>query len=97
MVPLIISGTLRLHIVILFGGTIVFFSKYAGADENGENSSSKAFGISFADRPKAKISRRERVDKNLQDISAHMQQMGQVLTAAGSALFKSMKPDRKYW
>jgi hypothetical protein len=33
MVPLIISGTLRLHIIMLFGGTIVFFSKYAGADE----------------------------------------------------------------
>jgi hypothetical protein len=44
-----------------------------------------------------KISRRERVDKNLQDISARMQQTGQVLTAAGLALFKSMKPDKKYW
>jgi hypothetical protein len=44
-----------------------------------------------------KISRRERVDKNLQDISTRMQQTGQVLTAAGSALFKNMRPDRKYW
>jgi hypothetical protein len=46
--------------------------------------------------PTRKISRRERVDKNLQDISAPMQQTGQVLTAAGLALFKSMKPDQKY-
>jgi hypothetical protein len=35
--------------------------------------------------PTRKISRRERVDENLQDISTHMQQRGQVLTAAGSA------------
>jgi hypothetical protein len=47
--------------------------------------------------PMRKISRRERVDKNLQDISAHMQQTGQVLTATESVLFKNMKPDRKYW
>jgi hypothetical protein len=46
--------------------------------------------------PMRKISRREKVDKNLQDISARMQQTGQVLTAAGSALFKNLKPDRKY-
>jgi hypothetical protein len=47
--------------------------------------------------PARKISRCERIDENLKDISACMQQTGQVLTAAGSALFKSMKPDRKYW
>jgi hypothetical protein len=47
--------------------------------------------------PTKKISRRNRVDKNLQDISAHMQQMGKVLTAAGLALFKSLRPDWKYW
>jgi hypothetical protein len=47
--------------------------------------------------PTRKISRCERVDENLQDIRARMQQTGQVLTAAGLALFKSMKPDRKYW
>jgi hypothetical protein len=46
--------------------------------------------------PTRKISRRERVDKNLQDITARMQQTGQVLTSAGSALLKSIKPDRKY-
>jgi hypothetical protein len=45
--------------------------------------------------PTKKIRRHDRVDKNLQDISARMQQTGQVLTAAGSALFKSMRPDRK--
>jgi hypothetical protein len=47
--------------------------------------------------PTRKISRRERVDKNLQDISARMQQTGQVLTSPGWALFKSIKPDQKYW
>jgi hypothetical protein len=46
--------------------------------------------------PMRKISRRERVDENLQDISARIQQTGQVLTAATSALFKNMKPDKKY-
>jgi hypothetical protein len=46
--------------------------------------------------PTRKISRHERVDKKLQYISARMQQTGHVLTAAGLALFKSMKPDRKY-
>jgi microcystin-dependent protein len=46
--------------------------------------------------PMRKISRRERIDENLQDISARMQQTGQVMTAAGSALIKNMKPDRKY-
>jgi hypothetical protein len=45
---------------------------------------------------KEEISRRKRVDKNLQDIIARMQQTGQVLTAAGSALLKSIKPDQKY-
>jgi hypothetical protein len=33
MVPLIILGALNEHIVILFGANIVFFLKYAGADE----------------------------------------------------------------
>jgi hypothetical protein len=33
MIHLIISGTLNEHIVILFGANIVFFAKYAGADE----------------------------------------------------------------
>jgi hypothetical protein len=33
MIPLIISGTLKEHIVILFGANIVFFAKYAGVDE----------------------------------------------------------------
>jgi hypothetical protein len=47
--------------------------------------------------PTRKISRRKRVDQNLQDISTHMQQTGQVLTAAGSALLQNMRPDRKYW
>jgi hypothetical protein len=46
--------------------------------------------------PMRTISRRERVDENLQDISARMQQTGQVLTAATSALLKNMKPDKKY-
>jgi hypothetical protein len=46
--------------------------------------------------PTKKISRRERVDENLQDISTRMQQTGQVLTAAGSALLRNMRPDRKY-
>jgi hypothetical protein len=46
--------------------------------------------------PTGKISRRYRVDKNLQDISAGMQHTGQVLTSAGSALFKSIRPDHKY-
>jgi hypothetical protein len=46
--------------------------------------------------PTRKISRHKRVNKNLQDISESMQQTGQVFTAVGSALFKSMKPDRKY-
>jgi hypothetical protein len=46
--------------------------------------------------PMRKISRRERVDENLQDISARMQQTGQVLTAATSALFRNIKPDKKY-
>jgi hypothetical protein len=46
--------------------------------------------------PMRKISRRQRVDENLQDISGRMQQMGQVLTAATSALLKNMKPDKKY-
>jgi hypothetical protein len=36
--------------------------------------------------PTRTISRRERVDKNLQDISTQMQQTGKVMTAAGSAL-----------
>jgi hypothetical protein len=45
--------------------------------------------------PTRKISRRERVDENIQDIS--MQQTGQVLQAAGSDLFKNMRPARKYW
>jgi hypothetical protein len=47
--------------------------------------------------PTRKIRRRERVDKNLQDISARMQHTGQALTSAGSVLFKSMRPNRKYW
>jgi hypothetical protein len=47
--------------------------------------------------PTRKISRRQRVDENLQDISKRMQQTGQVLTAAGSALLKNMSPARKYW
>jgi hypothetical protein len=47
--------------------------------------------------PTRTISRRERVDENLQDISTGMQQTGKVLTAAGSALFKNMRPARKYW
>jgi hypothetical protein len=46
--------------------------------------------------PTITISRHERVDKNLQDISTPMQQTGQVLTAAGLALFKNMRPARKY-
>jgi hypothetical protein len=46
--------------------------------------------------PKRTISRCERVDKNLQDISKRMQQTRNVLTAAGSALFKNMRPARKY-
>jgi hypothetical protein len=33
MVPRIISGDLNEHIVILLGANIVFFAKYAGADE----------------------------------------------------------------
>jgi hypothetical protein len=33
MVPLNISGALNEHIEILFGANIVFFLKYAGADE----------------------------------------------------------------
>jgi hypothetical protein len=46
--------------------------------------------------PTRKISRREIVDKNLQDISTRMQQKGQVLTEAGSALLKNYRPDQKY-
>jgi hypothetical protein len=46
--------------------------------------------------PTRKISRRERVDEKIQDISTRMQQTGQVLQAAGSALFKIMRLARKY-
>jgi hypothetical protein len=46
--------------------------------------------------PMRKISRLKRVDEYLQDISARMQQTGQVLTAAAWALFKNVKPDKKY-
>jgi hypothetical protein len=46
--------------------------------------------------PTRTISRRKRVDENLQDISTQMQQTGKVLTAGGSAL-KNMRPARKYW
>jgi hypothetical protein len=46
--------------------------------------------------PMRKISRRERVDENLQDISTRMQPTGQILTAATLALFKNIKPNKKY-